>query len=127
MLLVDTFKNPINVITGSFLTLWHNKLRYPNPVIFKLLSNVIPSLVHCITIDTYTISPLPKQTSFPFNKESTSIISQTFELVHCDIWGLFCIPTQYKQSYFLTIVNKFSSCTWTYLLQHKSNVNTTFP
>lgn len=62
-----------------------------------------------------------------FNKESTSTVTKIFELIHYRICDPLRTPTHSKQSYFLTIVDDFSRCTSTYLLQHKSDVSTVFP
>jgi len=43
-----------------------------------------------------------------------------FELIHCDIWGGYSIPTHNGARYFLTIVDDFTRCTWVYLMKNKS-------
>lgn len=61
-----------------------------------------------------------RRLSFPaYNHVSNSI----FDLIHCDIWGPFNIPTAgYK--YFFTLVDDCSRFTWVYLMHHKSVVLT---
>ena len=43
-----------------------------------------------------------------------------FDLVHCDLWGPFSVPTIEGYKYFLTIVDDYFRCTWVYLLKSKS-------
>ena len=51
---------------------------------------------------------------------SVHIFEHCFDLVHCDLWGPFSVPTIDNCKYFLTIVDDFSRSTWVYLLKHKS-------
>ena len=62
----------------------------------------------------------------PFSA-STHVSDQPFELVHCDLWGPFSIPTVDGYKYFLTIVDDFSRCTWIYLLKAKSETQVLMP
>ena len=62
----------------------------------------------------------------PFSA-STHISDQPFDLVHCDLWGPFSIPTIDGYKYFLTIVDDFSRCTWIYLLKAKSKTQVLLP
>ena len=62
----------------------------------------------------------------PFSA-STHVSDQPFELVHCDLWGPFSIPTVDGYKYFLTIVDDFSRCTWIYLLKAKSKTQVLMP
>lgn len=43
-----------------------------------------------------------------------------FDLIHCDVWGLFSQSTYDGKVYFLTIVDDNSRFTWLYLLTTKS-------
>jgi hypothetical protein len=63
--------------------LWHYRLGHPVNFPLKLLSHVIPQVLH-ESNKTCSIYPLAKQhrLSFP---HSTSTSTQPFDLIHCDI------------------------------------------
>ena len=65
------------------------------------------------------ICPIAKQKRLPFTK-SSHVSENCFDLLHCDLWGAFFVPTIDNCKYFLTIVDDFSRSTWVYLLKHKS-------
>ena len=58
-----------------------------------------------------------KRLSFP---SSTHVSHCLFDLVHCDLWGPFSVPTIKGYKYFLTIMDDYSRCAWVYLLKSKS-------
>lgn len=62
---------------------------------------------------------MAKQTRISFPK---SIIQtkESFELIHIDILGHYHTHSITGASYFLTLVDDFSTATWTYLITHKS-------
>ena len=51
---------------------------------------------------------------------SVQLFPMSFDLLHCDIWAPFSVPTNHGCRFFLTIVDDCSRCTWVYLLKHKS-------
>ncbi|CAL9012537.1 unnamed protein product [Prunus brigantina] len=56
----------------------------------------------------------------PFS--ASSILSiRPFELIHCDIWGPYKIPSFSGAKSFLTIVDDYSRFTWVFFMQHKSD------
>ncbi|KAM0026082.1 putative RNA-directed DNA polymerase [Helianthus debilis subsp. tardiflorus] len=57
---------------------------------------------------------------FPFSFIKTNAC---FELIHCDIWGGYRVPSYTKVNYFLTIVDDFSRAVWTFLIKHKSEAS----
>lgn len=57
---------------------------------------------------------------------SDSVSCDIFELIHCDIWGLYWEKSSCGSFYFLTLVDDFSRATWLYLLVDKSNVSSFF-
>lgn len=63
---------------------------------------------------------MAKQTRLPFEISSIKTISH-FDLIHCDIWGGYRVPSLSGARYFLTIVDDYSHSTWVYLLKHKSD------
>ena len=60
-----------------------------------------------------------KQTRVPF-PISESKASECFDLIHCDIWGGYCIKAFCGASFFLTILDYASRGVCTYLMQEKS-------
>jgi len=109
----------VNVVNNS---LWHYRLRHPAEFPLKLLSHVIPQVLH-ESNKSCSICPLAKQhrLSFP---HSTSTSTQPFDLIHCDIWGPFFIKSLTGSSYFLTIVDDHTRFTWIHLLENKSQTRT---
>lgn len=50
------------------------------------------------------VCPLAKQSRLPFYS-STNKTYAPFQLIHCDLWGQFSIPSSSRAHYFLTIVH----------------------
>ena len=50
-----------------------------------------------------------------------NVADNTFDLVHCDIWGPIKTPTHARYSYFITLVDDKSRYTWVYLLKNKND------
>lgn len=65
------------------------------------------------------ICQFAKQSRLPFAVSNTKA-SECFELIHCDLWGPYKSPTYSTCHSFLTIVEDFNRCTWTYLLSSKT-------
>ena len=65
------------------------------------------------------ICPLAKhkRLHFPFHNHVSDF---SFDLVHCDIWGPYIVPTVDGHKYFLTIVDDCTRSTWVYLMKSKS-------
>ena len=66
------------------------------------------------------ICPLAKQKRLPF-PNAGQISANNFDLIHCDIWGPYSVPTLDGHKYFLTIVDDHSRSTWVYLMHSKSD------
>ena len=54
-------------------------------------------------------------------------MNELFELLHCDIWGSYKIPSFYGAHYFLTIVDDVSRVVWIYLMRDKGEVANILP
>ena len=99
--------------------IWHARLGHISDAKLALLNK---NNVHCINSNANfhcDICPLAKQKRLPFNI-STTFSNECFDLLHCDIWAPFSVPTNHGCRFFLTIVDDCSRCTWVYLLKHKS-------
>lgn len=44
-----------------------------------------------------------------------------FELLHCDIWGPYKVPTHNGKKFFVTIIDDFSRYTWVFLITSKAD------
>ena len=98
--------------------LWNFRLGHPSYARFSLLNNLVSILPANKTI-CYDICHFSKQKrlSFPTSHHVSHCV---FDLVHCDLWGAFSIPTIEGYKFFLTIMDEYSRCTWVYLLKSKS-------
>ena len=74
--------------------------------------------ISCNFNNTCTVFPLAKQRRIHF-PVSNSTSKKFFDLIHCDIWGLFSISSRNECHFFLTIVDDFSRYTWIHLMQSK--------
>lgn len=48
---------------------------------------------------------------------------EVFDLIHCDIWDGYRIPSYTKANYFLTIVDYFSKVVWVFHIKHNSDAS----
>ena len=62
-----------------------------------------------------------KQTRSTFNV-SDNKANDSFEIIHCDIWGSYQIPSFCGAHYFLTNVDDASRAVWVYLMREKWEV-----
>ncbi|GJY43502.1 putative RNA-directed DNA polymerase, partial [Tanacetum coccineum] len=60
------------------------------------------------------------RTPFPISFIKTT---GCFELIHCDIWGGYRIPSYIRANFFLTIVDDYSRAVWVFLIKHKSDAS----
>ncbi|KAL4283202.1 hypothetical protein GQ457_16G007940 [Hibiscus cannabinus] len=104
---------------------WHHRVGHPSSNVLQSLKDVLPSY-HCNKNECCTICPLAKQKFLSFPISSTHAVVP-FELVHCDVRGLYKTPTYNNHCYFITLVDDYSRSTWTYLIKHKSDVPTIIP
>ncbi|XP_060972294.1 uncharacterized protein LOC133038222 [Cannabis sativa] len=107
--------------------LWHSRLGHLSQKRLALLSNQLNCAVN--TLHQYTpcyIFPLAKQRKLPFPNKN-SFANNRFDLVHCDTWGPYHIPSHSNYKYFLTLVDDHTRFTWIYLMQQKSEVASIVP
>nr|XP_023882015.1 uncharacterized protein LOC111994377 [Quercus suber] len=82
-----------NNTTVSNSVLWHNRMGHPSSSRLHLISSTIPDVIFCDKeLPVCTVCPLAKQKRLPFPNEN-NICSSIFDLVHCDIWGPFSVPS----------------------------------
>ena len=101
------------------IKLWHLRLGY---IPFNRLDIVFPDL-ECKDFDQNylcIVCPLGKQTKKPFHKSSINT-TDSFQLVHIDLWGPMKLTTRLKCNIFCTIEDDYSRYTWVIFIKHKSN------
>ena len=104
-----------NVVIPS--SLWHLRLGHPSDAKLSSLKNVLSNVVFTFNKDC-EICPLAKhkRLHFPFLNHISEF---PFDIVHCDIWGPYSVPTVDGHKYFLTIVDDCTRSTWVYLMKSK--------
>jgi transposase InsO family protein len=109
-------KSTVNV---AEFNVWHHRLGHPSTSRLNLLSHVISGLNMHSASPHCNVCNLSKMRRLPF-PTSVHISLLPFDLIHCDIWGPFHVPTVNNQKYFLTIVDDCTRCTWIFLMKLKS-------
>jgi len=104
-----------------YLEVLHARLRHTSMSKMRYISeckDVLSDIFFCETCI------LEKAHRLPFGR-STISTKNSFELVHKDLWGPYRVANLNGARYFVTIVDDYTSNTWTQLLQHKTQVYTT--
>ena len=95
--------------SANNVDLWHFRLGHPSYAKLSLLNKFVSGLnsnkAACCDICHFAKQ---KRLSFP---NSSHVSDCPFDLVHCDLWGPFSIPTIEGYRFFLTIVDDNSRCT----------------
>ena len=94
--------------------IWHRRIGHPSIHPMKHLAKSVFE-ISISSNKICDICPLAKQTRLSFGLSSISAV-EPFELIHCDIWKAFQVPSHSGVHYFLTIVDDFSRHTWIYLM-----------
>jgi len=104
--------------------LWHIHLDHPSRQVISLLAKSldIGDNFSNKLDEPCDICFCAKQTRCSFS-ESDSKASEPFEIIHCDIWGVYHIPSTCGAHYFLTIVDDASRAVWVYLMREKSELS----
>ncbi|XP_074306150.1 uncharacterized protein LOC141641385 [Silene latifolia] len=104
--------NQINV------ALLHSRLGHSS---IEKLKHVHPATMKNINKMFCETCVFAKHHSLPFNR-STSHATKCFDLVHMDLWGPYRQPDRTGAQSFLTILDDYTRCTWTFLEQQKTQV-----
>ncbi|XP_074306293.1 uncharacterized protein LOC141641533 [Silene latifolia] len=103
----------------SLLNLWHNRLGHPSEQIIKLLP-FLRNKEHSLSKPCEVCHRAKHiRSSFPLSINNSM---QAFEIIHCDLWGPYEVPSCSGARYFLTLVDDFSRGVWVYLLNNKTEV-----
>lgn len=122
-------KSNLNSVSTTFVNtvpahIWHSRLVHAS---FGHLDTLKHHL-HCDgsrlnKADLSYICPLAKQRRLSFDSHNHT--SQfPFDLVHCDVWGPYHVPSHAGHRFFLTSVDDCTRFTLIYLLKQKSDVGT---
>lgn len=124
MLSDKSFSTCSVVVCSVSLATWHHRLGHLSSQRLYVMKDLL--CFSNIDMNPYHVCPLAKERrlSFPFHNNVTNSV---FDLVHCDIWGTFKVPTYNGHKYFLTLVDDASRYTWTYLMHNKSDVVSIVP
>jgi len=108
-----------NAVDSS--TLWHKRLRHPSKQVLSLLPKSLGVFDNIANKRDHPcdICFRAEQTHNSSNV-SESNAKDLFEIVHCDIWGGYSVPSFCGACYFLTIVDNASKGVWVFLM--KENV-----
>jgi hypothetical protein len=100
---------------------WHRRLGHPSSQIVGLLPSISNKDFRRNKDEPCDVCFKAKQTrtSFPI---SSNKVDDLFELIHCDVWGPYSVPSSCGASYFLTIVDDNSRGVWIYLMANKTEV-----
>jgi len=115
--LKDIQSERIQVNKVTTCELWHHRLRHPNQQVMSLLSSSISDLNNK-SMDICDACFRTKQTrmSFPISNNKASYC---FDLIHCDIWGLYRVESLCGAYYFLDA----SHGTWVFFIKEKSEAS----
>lgn len=103
----------------SSTDLWHRRLGHLSSSRLDFMAKNLFNFPFK-TNDACDVCALAKQSRLPFFASSISSV-RPFELIHCDIWGPYKIPSLSGAKYFLTIVDDYSRFTWVFFMHHKND------
>ena len=89
---------------------WHARLGHLSNEVFSKVSPYISDYPLHFDHLKCSICPLAKLRRLS-SQSHNNLSESTFDLVHCDIWGPYSVPTYNKMRYFFTIVDDYSHFT----------------
>ncbi|KAM1941804.1 hypothetical protein ACFX13_029341 [Malus domestica] len=113
--------------TKASLQTWHKRLGHPSSAMFRRILNK-HSLAHSgdkLVSFFCTNCAIGKNHKLSFSS-STSSISTSLELLHCDVWGPSSISSVSGYRFYLLIVDEFTKYTWLFPMKYKSEVFSLF-
>ncbi|KAJ4808040.1 Retroelement pol polyprotein-like [Rhynchospora pubera] len=120
------FYHPVASAQGSHISksddymLWHRRMGHPSSRITTLFAGVKND--SCDSRNVCEICLQAKQTRDVFPISLNKAV-ESFELMHCDIWGPYRVASHGGAHYFLTIVDDFSQSVWVYLMGEKKETS----
>ncbi|XP_022866776.1 uncharacterized protein LOC111386548 [Olea europaea var. sylvestris] len=114
--------NPTARVSTQFnYNIWHCRIGHISSTRMSKIP-CISSYIPCNNLHKCEICPLAKQEKLPF-PISNLVSNKIFDLVHCDIWGPFHVPSFNGYRFSPTIVDDYSRCTWVFMMQSKSETH----
>ncbi|KAL2897874.1 Retrovirus-related Pol polyprotein from transposon RE2 [Bienertia sinuspersici] len=118
----EIIKRCNNLVNGKRnvekVTLFHQKLGHTSLCKLKHILECECKGLNELFCDTCCLA---KHHKLPFPL-STSIVSDKFNLLHVDLWGLYRLLSLTGAKYFLTLLDDYSRVTWTFLNNSKEQV-----
>ncbi|KAJ4768963.1 Retroelement pol polyprotein-like [Rhynchospora pubera] len=99
---------------------WHRRMGHPSTQTTLLFPGVRND--GCDSNKICDICLQAKQTRDVFPVSFNKAI-ESFELIHCDIWGPYRVASHCGAHYFLTVVDDFSRAVWVYLMTEKKETS----
>ena len=104
--------------------LWHRRLGHPSSAVLSVLSHVGSFSRNSEDSEKVcNVCVRSKQTRNKF-PDSINKADDSFDLIHCDLWGPYREQSLSGARYFLTIVDDHSRAVWTFLLLEKKEAPT---
>jgi transposase InsO family protein len=109
---------------------WHKRLGHPNfNVLHDMLKSGFLGNKHTPSLDVIRFDCIPcklgKSKILPFPTHQPNV-TQPFDLIHSDVWGVAPIISHANYKYFVTFIDDYSRFTWVYFLRSKDEVFSTF-
>ena len=98
-------------IDGVSSDLWHQHLGHPSYKVLRSLPFLVKSCI--FSKKTCGLCHLAKQTrdKFPISDNKAT---KCFEIIHCNLWGKYHMPSSCGATDFLTLVDDYSRAVWVY-------------
>ncbi|KAJ3699854.1 hypothetical protein LUZ61_003559 [Rhynchospora tenuis] len=100
--------------------MWHRRMGHPSTQTTLLFPGVKNDSYDSKTICDICLKAKQTRDVFPI---SLNKAIESFELIHCDIWGPYRVASHCGAHYFLTIVDDFSRAVWVYLMTEKKETS----
>lgn len=105
---------------ASSRDLWHHRMGHPSSKVLLVLTSIGGFSNNLGVLEqSCGVCLRAKQTRDTFSLSINKAVD-SFDLVHCDLWGPYREPSTNGSRYFLTLVDDFSCAVWTILLLEKS-------
>lgn len=116
MRMIEEKKSMATMIESWHQRLCHDSKEKPSKVDFLKNNSVNFSNETCDSCAKENFVRTP----FPISNNKSK---DAFELIHCDIWGGYRMPSYTNGNYFLTIVDDYSRAVWVFLIKHKNDAS----
>ena len=104
--------------------IWHKRLGHPNTNVLHdllqsgFLGNKVSPSINVVQFDCNSCK-LGKSKILPFPTHKSNV-SQAFDMIHSDLWGMTPVISHAHYKYFVTFIDDYSRFTWVYFLRSKA-------